>query len=49
VPTWSAHHIADPRLRDAVASYLDAERPAVLHEIEALDEMTPFRKGAADA
>jgi predicted N-acyltransferase len=49
VPTWSAHHIADPRLREAVAVYLDAERPAVLREIEALAEMTPFRKvgGAA--
>jgi predicted N-acyltransferase len=49
VPTWSAHHIADPRLGDAVAAYLDAERPAVLREIEALSEMTPFRKGAPDA
>jgi len=47
VPTWSAHHIADPRLRDAVSAYLDAERPAVLREIEALAEMTPFRKSAA--
>jgi predicted N-acyltransferase len=49
VPTWSAHHIADPRLRDAVASYLDAERPAVLREIAELDEMTPFRKASPDA
>jgi predicted N-acyltransferase len=49
VPTWSAHHIADPRLRDAVAAYLDAERPAVLREIESLAEMTPFRKRNADA
>lgn len=49
VPTWSAHHIADPRLREAVASYLDAERPAVLREIAELDEMTPFRKAAPDA
>ncbi len=49
VPTWSAHHIADPRLRDAVSAYLDAERPAVLREIESLAEMTPFRKGHADA
>ncbi len=49
VPTWSAHHIADPRLREAVSSYLDAERPAVLREIESLSEMTPFRRSAADA
>lgn len=45
VPTYSAHHFADPRLRDAVAHYLAAERPAVLGEIDALDAMGPFRKG----
>jgi predicted N-acyltransferase len=45
VPTFSAHYIADPRLRDAVADYLAAERRAVSREIAALDEMTPFRKG----
>jgi len=45
VATWSAHFIADPRLREAVAAYLEAERPAVVHEIGALEEMTPFRKG----
>ena len=45
VPTFSAHYIRDPRLRDAVADYLAAERRAVAREIEALDEMTPFRKG----
>ena len=49
VPTWSAHHIADPRLREAVASYLEAERPAVLREIDELREMTPFRKQGGDA
>jgi predicted N-acyltransferase len=45
VPTFSAHYLRDPRLRDAVADYLAAERRAVAHEIAALDEMTPFRKG----
>jgi predicted N-acyltransferase len=45
VPTFSAHYIRDPRLRDAVADYLAAERRAVSREIAALDEMTPFRKG----
>jgi len=45
VPTFSAHHIADPGFRRAVADYLDRERPAVAHEIGALAEMTPFRKG----
>ena len=45
VPTWSAHHIADPGLRRAVAAFLTAERRAVSREIEALEEFTPFRKG----
>jgi len=45
VPTFSAHYIRDPRLRDAVADYLAAERRAVTREIAALDEMSPFRKG----
>jgi predicted N-acyltransferase len=49
VPTWSAHHLADARLREAVADYLEAERRAVFDEIDALGEMTPFRKGEADA
>ena len=49
VPTWSAHFIADPRLREAVAAYLAAERPAVLREIAELERMTPFRKDAAEA
>jgi predicted N-acyltransferase len=45
VPTWSAHYLRDPRLRDAVADYLAAERRAVGREIAALQEVTPFRKG----
>jgi predicted N-acyltransferase len=45
VPTYSAHYLADPSLRRAVADFLAAERRAVEHEIEALGEMTPFRKG----
>jgi predicted N-acyltransferase len=44
VPTYSAHFLADSRLRDAVADYLGAERQAVCNEIAALDEMTPFKK-----
>jgi predicted N-acyltransferase len=44
VPTYSAHYLADPHLRDAVAHYLEAERRAVVDEIAALDEMGPFRK-----
>jgi uncharacterized protein len=49
VPTWSAHFIPDPNFRRAVAGFLAAERPAVFQEIEALDEMAPFRKSGADA
>ena len=44
VPTFSGHFIADPRLRDAVADYLGHERRAVLREIAALGDFTPFRK-----
>ncbi len=44
VPTWSAHHIADPSLRQAVAAFLVAERRAVRREIAALEEFTPFRR-----
>lgn len=45
VPTYSAHHVADPGFRRAVADYLERERPAVAHEIGALSEMMPFRRG----
>lgn len=45
VPTWSAHFIPDPGFRAAVADFLAAERRAVVDEIGALAEMTPFRKG----
>jgi hypothetical protein len=45
VPTYSAHYLADPALRRAVAQYLDAERRAVIEDIATLDEIGPFRKG----
>lgn len=45
VPIWSAHFIADPGFRAAVAGYLDHERAAMGAEIAALAEETPFRKG----
>jgi len=45
VPTYSAHYLADPQLRAAVADFLEAERRAVVHEIAALGDLTPFRKG----
>jgi predicted N-acyltransferase len=45
VATYSAHHIPDPNFRRAVAEFLTHERDAVAEEIEALDAMTPFKKG----
>ncbi len=43
-PVHSAHHIADPLLREPVARYLDQERPAVTAEIEAMTAAySPFR------
>jgi uncharacterized protein len=45
VPTFSAHFIADPGFRRAVADFLERERAAVVHELGALREMTPFRRG----
>ncbi|HST90620.1 MAG TPA: GNAT family N-acetyltransferase [Brevundimonas sp.] len=44
-PVYSAHHIADPALREPVRRYLEGERPAVAAEIEALTlERSPFRR-----
>jgi hypothetical protein len=45
VPTYSAHFIPNVSFRRAVADFLVAEREAVVHEMGALEEMTPFRKG----
>jgi predicted N-acyltransferase len=45
VATWSAHYIADPGFRRAVADFLEAERRAVARDIDHLADMTPFRKG----
>jgi hypothetical protein len=43
--TYSAHYIADPALRRAVADYLKRERLAVAHEIAILADAGPFRRG----
>jgi uncharacterized protein len=43
VPTYSAHFIADPALRRAVADYLKRERVAVAREIALLGEESPYR------
>ncbi len=44
--TWSAHWIADPGFRDAVADFLDQERQGVTMEQMVLDRRTPFKKGS---
>ena len=43
--TYSAHWIGHKGLRDAIADYLDHERPAIDAEVEALADHAPFRKG----
>lgn len=43
VTTHSAHYLAHPGLRDAVANFLDRERRAVDHEVGVLSEYTPFK------
>jgi predicted N-acyltransferase len=47
VLTYSAHDIADPGLRRAVANYLVRERDYVEAAQSELDAYLPFRKGAA--
>ena len=48
-PTYSAHWIAHPGFRRAVADYLEAERPAVEDEITALSRLSPFKGDDASA
>jgi uncharacterized protein len=45
VTTRSAHFIADPGLREAIADYLNRERHYVDAEARMLGEHAPFRKG----
>lgn len=47
--TWSAHWIADPPFRRAVADFLARETPLMVHEAEELGEHGPFRAGAIGA
>ena len=43
-PVYSAHWIADPRLREPIARYLAQERPAVENEMAYLEaEYSPFK------
>ena len=43
-PTYSAHWIEHRGLRRAVGDFLERERPAMRHEMEALAEMSPFKR-----
>jgi len=45
--TYSAHYIADPALRSAVADYLKRERLAVAREIALLTEESPYRRASS--
>lgn len=45
VRTWSAHYIADPGFRAAVADFLEREREGVAQDQFVLARRTPFRKG----
>ncbi|MFZ1742524.1 MAG: GNAT family N-acetyltransferase [Pontixanthobacter sp.] len=45
VTTWSAHWIADPGFRAAVADFLAREREGVSADQVYLGERTPFKKG----
>ena len=42
--TYSAHWIADPNFREAIANFLEREGQMVDWEIAALSEATPFRQ-----
>ena len=42
--TYSAHYIADPGFRKAVAAFLVHEREAVAEEVAALSDYSPFRQ-----
>jgi predicted N-acyltransferase len=43
-PTYSAHFIAHPGLRRAIGEHLERERPAVVAEMAALMELSPFKE-----
>ena len=45
VRTWSAHWIADPGFREAVADFLERERAGVAQDQLHLGRHTPFRRG----
>jgi predicted N-acyltransferase len=46
--TYSAHYIADPDLRRAIADYLRRERAYVAQAVRELADAAPFRKTAGE-
>ena len=42
VTTYSAHHLAHPRFREAIADFLDREREAVAEELSLLAAESPY-------
>jgi predicted N-acyltransferase len=48
VPTYSVHWIREKPLRDAVAHFLERERPAMRRQIALQAEEGPYRKGGED-
>jgi predicted N-acyltransferase len=45
VRTYSAHWIADRRFKNAIAQFLERERPAIARDMEAMAAHAPFRRG----
>jgi len=45
VTTYSAHWIAEPSFRRAVANFLAQERQQVAHDVDVLSGFTPFKRG----
>ena len=45
VETTSAHWIADPGFREAIADFLERERKGVAADRNYLDRRTPFKRG----
>ncbi|MEY6432955.1 GNAT family N-acetyltransferase [Thioalkalicoccus limnaeus] len=42
-PTWSAHWIADPRFRQAIAQFVDQEAQGVRDYLDAMREHSPYK------
>ena len=47
-PTYSAHWIAHPGLRRAIAGFLEQERGAMVQEMAALAEASPYRRDGGE-